>query len=345
MSHAPLFERDIGLSQRMLDDASKGMQAAEALLFHHSKPDAQLTAINFPRQENLLRETVSLLVGWKGMTAMLLRRMDAATVSANLQFERLFDANAGRQTEGFLRRRVHLGHAAPETIAAELVNLLGISVALERMLKQAKPLLVYHHHNCEAYLLQLVSRRRQVDVDLVAIDRSIVSLSSSPPHEPQTLSLSWRNSVSQAAPGDEHQILALDRQAVQVRDETLRSELETLQRMIADNEDFVEALNAGVAATNVMTAKLSLDIEQRIALLKATQVQSSGSMAGIPQPVQALIDGFDANSLAGHDLLVRKQRADEAFARRFEGPFRSSDGDAEDIDETGHPTESPQASI
>lgn len=317
MPHGPFFERDIASLRRLQDDAFKGVQAAEAVLFDHSKPEARLTAINFPLEESLLGEAVGLLVDWKTQAAALLRKLDAETASANLQFERLFDENAGRQSQGYLRRRVHLGHAEPETIAVALVDLLSISAALDRMLNEARPLLVLHHRGCEAYLLRLVARRRQWDVDLVDAERRLASLTART-HGRQSSMTSPRSPASEAASEEERRMLALDRHAAQVRDEVLRSERETLLRLIADDEDFLDVLNSGIAAVNVMAAKLALDVEQRIALLKAVNAQSAKPLVAFPAPVEATIVAFDANILSGHDLLMRKQRTDDAFSRRLE---------------------------
>lgn len=319
MPHSPSFERDIGPLRRRLDDALKGMRAAEAVLLHHSEPDARLTVINFPVEESLLREAVGLLTGWKAQAVALLRSLDAATAAADLQFARLFDGNAGRQSEGVLRRRVHLGHVAPEAIAAELVDLLSISAAVDRMLVEIKPVLLEHHHNCETYLLRLVARRRQMDLDLENASRQIAALKTRT-DERRMIDTSHRNSASEAASEDERRTLSLARQAAQSAYETMQSERETLQRMIADDEDFVQALNGGIAAVNVLAVKLAVDIEQRIALLKAIDVQLPRPMpmGELAAPVQALMAAFDANILAGHDLLARKQRADEAFSRRLE---------------------------
>lgn len=340
MPQGPSFERDIGALRRLLDDAFKGMRAAEAVLLCHSKPEARLTVINFPLQENLLRETVDLLTGWKGQAAALFGKLDAKTASANLQFERLFDQNAGRQSESFLRRRTHLGPAAPEAIGAELVALLTISAALDRMLRETKPVLVEHHRKCEACLLRLVARRQRVDVDLEEAGNRVAFLKTQA-KERRTTGYG-RDLAAEAAADEERRTLALDRQAAQAKDEALRSERETLQRMIADDEDFVEALNAAIAAANVMAAKLAVDIEQRVALLKALTVQSSVSTADIPAPVQALVTAFDASALAGHDLLARKQRADDAFSRRMQASLSHLEKPAEEpADEASEAEASP----
>lgn len=329
MAHVPAFERDIALMQPLLADASKGIIAAEAVISQHSEPDARLTALNFPLEESLLREAVRLLQGWQSHAANLLRRLDTKTASANLQFERLFDENAGRQSQGFLRRRVHLGNAVPEAISADLVKLLSASAALDVALAQAKPLLVLHHRSCEAHLLRLESRRRQLDVALEQAGRQLELLEGRT-RERQAAAPPFGGRALSAASEEERRTLALDRHAAQVADEQLRFERETLLRLIAEDEEFLAVLNRGVAAVNVMGAKLKVDIEQRVALLKAAQAQSKGATPEPPVAVQQLVQAFDANLLGGHDLLSRKQRADEAFSRRLEAVAEVDDTDEQE---------------
>lgn len=340
MPHRPSFERDIGPLRRRLDDAAQGMRAAEAVFSEHSQPDVGLTAINFPLEENLLHAAAGLLADWTAQAAMLLRRLDTATQAATLQFERLFDDKAGRESEGFLRRRVHLGHEAPETIAAELADLLALSAALDRMLREVKPALVQHHHNCEVYLLRLIARRRRIDLDLEAVGRQMAALKTQTnahrtggtvPHDP--------------ASEEERRGLALARQAAAVAEESLQAERQTLMRMIADDEDFVEALNAGSADVNVLAAKLAVDIEQGTALLKAADAQSQDPIGERAAPVQALLAAFDANIVAGHDLLARKRRVDDAFSRRLEAAQPPAGQPASEDPEAEMPATSPPPPI
>lgn len=339
MPHSPSFDRDVGAFQHLLDDAFKGMRAAETVLFHHSRPDARLTAINFPQEEALLREAIDLLTGCKRHAAALLGELDRMTSSASLQFERLFDENAGRQSEGFWRRRVRPGMVAPDAIVTELAGLLAVSAALDRMIRDSRPVVVDHHRNCEACLLLLVERRQRVDRDLEAADGRLALLKIQT-KELRTASYA-RSPSSNAATEEKRRILALERQAAQATDDALQSERETLQRMIADDADFVDALNAGIAAVNAMAAKLAVDIEQRVALLKAVAAQSPVATMDFPASVQALIAAFDADILAGHDLLERKQRTDEAFFRRMDASLPSLEMPAEAVSAPETPTLPP----
>ncbi|MBO9099097.1 MULTISPECIES: hypothetical protein [unclassified Rhizobium] len=333
MAHGHFPERDIAQLRRLLDDACKGIAAAEAALAHHSRPEARLTAINFPLEETLLGEAVGLWSEWRDRVAALLRQLDTQTAAALLQYERLFDETAGRQSQGFLRRRVHLGNAAPEAIALDVVELLSVSAALDRMLGEAKPFLALHHRVCEAHLQQLVTRRRQLDGELDEAGRRLSSLKART-HERASATLPQRGPSLDAISEEERKELALDRQAAEVKDKMLRSEHETLLRLMTDDEDFLDVLNSGIAAVNVMAAKLAIDVEQRVALLKAANEQSATQGEDLPAGVEDLVAAFEANLLAGHDMLLRKQAADEAFARRLEvapSPREPAVDDEEDV--------------
>ncbi len=332
MANSSFLEREIAPLRRLLDDACKGIAAAEAALAHHSRPDARLMAVNFPLEESILREAVGLWGDWKARAADLLRKLDRETAGVNLQFERLFDEMAGRQSQNFLQRRVHLGNPAPEAIALHLVSLLSVSAALDRMLAEVRPFLALHHRSCEACLLQLTDRRRQMDVDLEDAERQLASLKART-HERLSSPVAPRSAVLDPGSEAERRELALDRKAAQTREEMLRSERETLMRVISDDEDFLDVLNAGIGAVNVMAGKLAVDIEQRVALLKAAWAQSAVPAEDLPDGVEDLIADFDANALAGHDLLIRKQRAEDAFSRKLEAAPTNPAATADEAEE------------
>jgi hypothetical protein len=248
----------------------------------------------------------------------LIKRLDDATVTANLQFERLFDENAGRETSGFLRRRIHLGDAAPASIAADLHMLLSASAALDAMVKSARPVFLKHYRGSEDHLLRVIERRQRADFDIEEAQRGADILIPRIGDRKSRIG-SARNAAALASLEEELRSFVTERANLQEKERALLPERETLQRLIAIYEDFVEAMNVQIAALNVMGGKLALDIEQRIALLKAVEAQQPET-AGQPvaPAVAGLIAAFEADLLAGYDLAQRKARADAAFARRLE---------------------------
>ncbi len=318
MAKATPFESDIDRAHAILDDAVKGMNAADTILTHHSKGDARLDTVNFPVEEGLVRETIALLDKWKIQAAALVRALDTATASAGLQFERLFDENAGREKSGFFSRRIHLGHGNPVSIAADLRTLLSASARLNAVLTSARPVLVRHARSAEDHLLRIIERRRRADFDIEEAQRHADALLPRIADRKSRLG-SARNAAALASFQEELRAFITEREARQEKERALLPERQTLQRLIAIYEEFVEALNAQIAALNVMGAKLTLDIEQRIALLKASEAQQSdASLPTVTPQAAELIAAFEANVLAGHDLAQRRARADAAFARRLE---------------------------
>ena len=99
------------------------------------------------------------------------------------------------------------------------------------------------------------------------------------------------------------------------------------------------ALNAEIAAVNAMAGKLSVDIEQRIALLKALASEIDSPLPAVARsaPVAQLIEAFEMNVLAGHDLAARKARADSVFTRRLEPHLLPAPADANDVSDEAQP--------
>jgi hypothetical protein len=317
MANISSLKRDIERLHLLLSDAFGGMDATEAAFFDHSKLYARLAAVNFPLEEGLLGETVSLLTAWTGQAAKLVRALDAAMSAERLAFEQLFDKRAGNPSRGVLRDHVPHGKTTPEAMAAELVSLLGVSVELDAMLKQAKPVFSRHHRQCEYYLLQIVERRRTADAGIDIVSRDIAELKARLRRHQGSVS-SARTGPALAASEEERKAIVAEQRAARVSEEALLSERETLMRLIEDVEGFVDSLNNQVAAANVIAAKISIDIQQTIALCKAIEAQASRPVSNIPGPVLDAMTEFEASPLSGLGLFERKSNADASFARRLD---------------------------
>jgi hypothetical protein len=344
MAYPSSFERDFEHLRRLLSDAFKGMDAAEAASLHHAKSDARLTAINFPLEEGLLGETISLLTAWKSLAAKLLRDMDTAAAAEKLSFDRLFDRQAGLETAGWLKRRAPVGKVAPEAIAMAMMSRLAVMVPFETMLKDAKPVLVRHHRQCEYYLLQIVERRRHADGAIDEVSHLITEMKARL-HAHQVSASSARTPSALAASEQERKSIRDELLAAQGREETLGPERETLMRLIDDVGGFVDALNSQIAATNAMATKLSVDIEQSIALMKAAEAQSAPPMVSSSDAVSEAIVAFDANPFSGYGLFERKQTADAAFARRLDAVLPAAEEPLENSADEGNPVADEQLPV
>lgn len=317
MSKLSSFEADIARARAILGDAFKGVDATDTALADHSKGQASLDTVNLPVEEATVKETIALLDRWKGQAAAIVTSLDKATVAAQLQFERLFDENAGREKSGFLGRRIRLGHTNPASISTELHALLFATVTLDAAFQRARPDFLSRSRACEDHLLRIIERRQRADAEIEDGHRRMDALLPRIADRKSRIGTA-RNAAALATFEEDLRALIAEHEMLQESERRLMPERETLQRLIVIYEDFVEALNAQLAAVNAMAAKLRVDAEQRIMLLKSTEAQLSGEIRQLPQePVAAMIETFEANVLAGYDLPARKAKADAAFARRL----------------------------
>jgi hypothetical protein len=331
MAKATPFQAEVQQALAMLDEALTGGDAADALLEKHARPEAAVNAVNFPQQERVLAEAVALMERWVVRTGSLLNDLDAATENAHLRFQRLFDERAGEEARSFLHRKLAF-HADPATIVTDLKDLLSASALLDGTLKGLRPLAQRRHRQGEAHLLRIIERRRRLDFEIEQAQHRVDVLNPKISDRQMRLS-SPPGVVSQAAFAQEIKALVDERQACLARESMLRPERATLQQLISLHEDFVDALNGHIGIFNVMRNKLVIDIEQRIALMKAVSADTGLPVGDLPQSVVVLVEAYEASALSGYALADRKARADEAFARRMkpEAPASVEAGAASDV--------------
>lgn len=316
------FDGELDKASATLDDAIKGLGAANTMLAGHARGGTRLGPINFPVEEAQVRETLELLERWKFLGRSLVKELDRVTAVADLQHRRLFDEKAGAETSSWFGRRIGQGHVKPASIVAELDAALGASASLDALFKVARPLLVQAFHDCETHLAQVIERRQRADFEIEEVQRQVDDLA------PRILdrragASSIRNAASQSELETDYQRLLAEQSDLRAREQALQPERTALQRLIDIYEEVATVLNAQVAAVNAMAGKLVVDTEQRIALLKAVMSEVAPPLPAVerPAPVAALIGAFEANVLAGHDLARRKEHADKVFMRRLESPL------------------------
>jgi hypothetical protein len=310
------FKAEVKQALALLDEALTGADAGDALLEKHARSNAGIDDINIPEQERVLGEAASLIKRWTSRVAALLDDFDVATTDAHLQFERLFDEHAGKAKGSFIRRRMRFGQANPRAILADLVGLLSASAVLDGTLSGLRPMVQRRHRQGEANLLRIIERRRRLDFEIEEAQRRIDVL------RPKIADRLLRRGstlgvVSVSAFEQEIKSLEDERDACLARESLLRPERATSQQLITLYEDYVDALNAHVGMLNAIRTKLAVDIEQRIALMKAVSAATGAAPGDLPPPVAALVEAFDASALSGYALMDRKARVDEAFARRL----------------------------
>jgi hypothetical protein len=247
---------------------------------------------------------------------------------ASEDFARLFDDAAGRPSGWNLKRRIHQTKSSPALISFELEEQLAAAAEFEGMLKTCTPPFRKRYRDCESHLLRIIEQRQRIDFDIEDIQRQsdVLTLQISNRRNGMSSGLGSHPASDEALKG-----LSVERDALRQREVALKPERETLERLISIYVDFVEALNGHVGVVNAMTRKLSVDNEQRIALLKAVRAQLNSVATPARASIAALIGTFEADVLAGHDLAARKAVADEAFTRRLEA--RSSVSNAEEAED------------
>jgi hypothetical protein len=316
------FDGELDKARVTLDDAIKGLVAANTMLAGHARGDTRLGAVNVPVEEAQVRETLELLDRWKSLARLLVRKLDEVTAAADLQHRRLFDETAGAETSTWFGRRVGQGHAKPASIVAELDAALAASAALDALFRKARPFLVQAFRDCETHLAQVIERRQRVDLDIEDAQRQADDLAPRIADRRAGAS-STREVDSHSELKAEYRRLLAEQGDLQARERALQAGRVALQRLIDIYEEVATVLNGQVAAVNAMAGKLAVDTEQRIALLKAVISEAAPPLPAVERsaPVAALIRAFEANVLAGHDLARRKEHADKVFTRRLESPL------------------------
>ncbi len=312
------FDGMLDKARTTLDDAISGANSAVATLAGYDRGE-RIAAINFPVEETLVREAVELLDRWKSLALSLVKALDHATEQADLQHRRLFDEKAGLENAGLLSRKLARGPMRPETIIADLDAVLHISAELDLLFKQARPEFVRCFRDCELHLEGVIERRRKLDFDIEQVQRRAGDQAEKLTYHRRNRPSSRHADLQTEAEAGYRDLLA-ELDTIRRQEKDLQSARMVRQRLIDIYERLAAVLNGQIAAVSAMAAKLTVDIEQRIALLKAlgTEADPASGTARRTATVESLIEAFDANVLAGHDLAVRKAHVDAVFARRLE---------------------------
>ncbi|MFS8044155.1 hypothetical protein [Rhizobium sp. BR 314] len=313
------FDGTLDKAQTTLDDAIGSATAAVATLAGHARGEGGAEVVNFPVEEALVRETVETLERWKSLALSLVKELDRMTANADLQHRRLFDENAGLQDASLLRRKLAGGPMKPEAIIADVEATLSASAALDLLFKQARPALSRCFRDCESHLDGAIERRRKLDFAIEEVQREADVVTTQVTDLRRSLS-STRNSDTHLERDDDYRDLLAGQDALRKRERELQSDRTMRQRLIDIYEGLAGVLNGQIAAVGAMAGKLTVDIEQRIALLKALtpEVDALPPSTSRSPAVESLIQAFEANVLAGHDLAARKAHVDFVFARRLE---------------------------
>ncbi|MGZ9724426.1 hypothetical protein [Rhizobium miluonense] len=332
------FDGVLDKAQATLDDAIGSMGAAVATLASHARGEERIDTVNFPVEETLVREAVELLDRWKSLALSLVKDLDRVTAEADLQHRRRFDENAGFEDASLLRRKLARGPMKPEAIMTDLDVALSASATLNLLFKQARPALSRCFHDCEIHLEGVIKRRRKLDFEIEEVQRDadavIARITSLRRSLPSTFHPDAHPEL-----GEDYRDLLAEQDEIRKRERRLQSDRTMRQRLIDIYEGLAGVLNAQIAAVGAMAGKLTVDIEQRIALLKALalEVDPPSLAAARPAAVESLIQAFESNVLAGHDLAARKAHVDFVFARRLEPHLLPAPAEVEETSDDTQP--------
>ncbi|MGN6779187.1 hypothetical protein [Rhizobium sp.] len=313
------FDGMLDKARTTLDDALNDTNSAGATLAGHARESERVEVVNFPVEEATVREAVELLDRWKSAALLLVKGLDHATEEADLQHRRLFNEKVGLENASLLSRTLARGPMKPEAIIADLDTILDVSAELDLLFKQARPVISRCFRECELQLEGVIERRRKLDFDIEEIQRRADSLAEKLMYQRRNRPSSRHADLQSELEGD-YRALLTEQDDIRRQEQELQSRRTVRQRLIDIYEGLAAALNGQIAAIGAMAAKLTIDIEQRIALLKAlaAEVAQASTTASRKEAVESLIQAFEANVLAGHDLAVRKAHVDAVFKRRLE---------------------------
>ncbi|WP_349955999.1 hypothetical protein [Rhizobium sp. ZPR3] len=332
------FDVMLDKARTTLDDAMNDANSAVATLAGHAREGERVEVVNFPVEEASVREAVELLDRWKSVTLSLVKKLDHATEEADLQHRRLFNEKLGLENASLLNRTLARGPMKPEAIIADLDTVLAASAELDLLFKQARPVFSRYFHGCELQLEGVIERRRKLDFDIEETQRRADVLAEKLMYQRRNRPSS-RHADLQSELEADYRALVAEQDNIRRQEQELQSRRMVRQRLIDIYEGLATALNGQIAAIGAMAAKLSVDIEQRIALLKAlaTEVVPASATVSRTAAVESLIQAFEANVLAGHDLAVRKAHVDAVFKRRLEPHLLPVSTDLSGVTEEAQP--------
>ncbi|MGY5805139.1 hypothetical protein ACXHMN_27670 [Rhizobium sp. LEGMi12c] len=313
------FDGMLDKARTTLDDAMNDANSAVATLAGHARGGERIEVVNFSVEEASVREAVELLDRWKSVALSLVKELDRATEEADLQHRRLFNEKVGLENASLLSRTLARGPMKPEAIMADLDAVLDASAELDLLFKQARPVFSRCFHDCELQLEGVIERRRKLDFDIEEMQRRADGLAERLMYQRRNRPSS-RHADLQSELEADYRALVAEQDDIRRQEQELQSRRTVRQRLIDIYEGLAVALNGQIAAIGAMAAKLTIDIEQRIALLKAlaTEAEPASTTVSRTAAVESLIQAFEANVLAGHDLAARKAHVDAVFKRRLE---------------------------
>lgn len=229
-----------------------------------------------------------------------------------------------KMTGWFSRQRMWRMHGArvrEAPVVEQLLDLLTKSDLLAALLEGQKRFVTERHKSAELSLVDIVQRRRRL-VDEIDIARMRMKELNAKALTTQGRIGVYGNKAHWEQMETERQALMAEVACISIKEHAMRDESQRRERFIGMFQAFVDRLNSRIAGCNVLIRKLSIDTEERLIIYQAQVDTDRPGMrtkikAELFPNIAAPIVLFEKGMLVPQDLVQRKSRADQEFARKF----------------------------
>ncbi len=217
--------------------------------------------------------------------------------------------------------RMHSARVREAPVVEQLLDLLAKSDLLATLLKDQRQSLVERHKSAELSLVDIVEHRRRL-VDEIDIARMRMKELNAKALNAQGRIGVYGNKAHWEQMEAERLALKAEAERISVEEHAMRDESQRRERFIGMFQTFVDRLNGRIAGCNALIRKLSIDTEERLVIYQAQVDTDRPGMKVRIKPelfpnIAASIALFEKGMLVPQDLVQRKSRADQDFARKF----------------------------
>ncbi len=217
--------------------------------------------------------------------------------------------------------RMHSARVREAPVVEQLLDLLAKSDLLATLLKDQRQSLVERHKSAELSLVDIVEHRRRL-VDEIDIARMRMKELNAKALNAQGRIGVYGNKAHWEQMEAERLALKAEAERISVEEHAMRDESQRRERFIGMFQTFVDRLNGRIAGCNALIRKLAVDTEERLVIYQAQVDTDRPGMKARIKPelfpnIAASIALFEKGMLVPQDLVQRKSRADQDFARKF----------------------------
>ncbi|MBB3655134.1 hypothetical protein FHX15_000333 [Rhizobium sp. BK650] len=259
------------------------------------------------------------------LLAELVFSLDRLTSKVSADLDSFRGLTRGEKITGWFSRqrmwRMHGARVREAPVVEQLLDLLAKSDLLATLLEGQRRLLIRRHKSAESSLVNIVEHRRRL-VDEIDIARMRMKELNAKALITQGRIGVYGNKAHWEQMETERQALIAEAERISAEEHAMRDESQRRERFIGMFQAFVDRLNGRIAGCNVLIRKLSVDTEERLVIYQAQVDTDRPGMKARIKPelfpnIAAPIALFQKGMLVPQDLVQRKSRADQEFARRF----------------------------